>query len=121
MGNDATITLDGPRCLVCLGLRFAAAARERFGAIEIDRGTVTDVADHICHVAAVGGVASVGIGSDFDGMEATPVGLEDTSCYPAITGELLERGWSEEDVRSVLGGNAMRALRVAEDAALTAA
>ena len=100
---------------------FAAAARERFGAIEIDRGTVTDVADHICHVAAVGGVASVGIGSDFDGMEATPVGLEDTSCYPAITGELLERGWSEEDVRSVLGGNAMRALRVAEDAALTAA
>jgi len=96
---------------------FAAAARELFGAKEIDRGTVADVVDHIDHVIAVGGIEHVGIGSDFDGVEATPVGLEDVSCYPAITEELLRRGRSENEVLGILGGNAMRALRGAEDAA----
>ena len=99
---------------------FAAAAKERFGSREIDRGTVADVADHIEHVTAVGGVAHVGIGSDFDGTDHTPVGLEDVSCYPSITAELLERGWSVSDVLAVLGGNALRALRAAEEAAVRA-
>ena len=98
---------------------FAAAAREHFGSIDIDRGTVADVVDHIDHIASVGGVEHVGIGSDFDGTESTPVGLEDASCYPAITAELLRRGWSEEHVALALGGNAMRVLGAAEDAALT--
>jgi membrane dipeptidase len=97
---------------------FAAAVKERFGSRKIDRGTVRDVVDHIEHVAAVGGVEHVGIGSDFDGMESTPVGLEDTSCYPAITAELLDRGWAEENIRKVLGANAVRALRAAESEAL---
>jgi membrane dipeptidase len=97
---------------------FAAAARELFGAREIDRGTVADVVDHIDHVVSVGGIDHVGIGSDFDGMEATPVGLEDVSCYPAITEELLRRGRSESEVLGILGGNALRALRGAEEAAV---
>jgi membrane dipeptidase len=96
---------------------FAAASRQRFGSIEIDRGTVTDVVDHIEHISVVGGVDHVGIGGDFDGTDATPAGLDDVSCYPAITTELLLRGWSEPDIRKVLGENAMRALREAEDVA----
>jgi len=99
---------------------FAAAAKRHFAMIEIDRGTVGDVVDHIEHVAAVGGVDHVGLGSDFDGMDSTPVGLEDASCYPAITEELLIRGWAEPDVLKILGGNAMRALRGAEDATVRA-
>jgi membrane dipeptidase len=62
----------------------------------------------------VGGVDHVGIGGDFDGMEATPQGLEDVSCYPAITAELLSRGWSEPDITKVLGENALRVLAEAE-------
>ena len=93
---------------------YAAAASNRFGSSGIDRGTVSDVADHIEHIARVGGIDHVGIGGDFDGMEATPVGLEDVSCYPKITEELLERGWSEGDIRKVLGENALRVLEHAE-------
>jgi membrane dipeptidase len=96
---------------------YAAAARERFGPAGMDLGTVADVADHIEHVARVGGVEHVGLGGDFDGVEATPAGLEDVSCYPAITAELLSRGWSEPDIRKVLGENALRALEQAEDVA----
>ncbi|MEX0826212.1 MAG: dipeptidase [Acidimicrobiia bacterium] len=93
---------------------YAAAARERFGVADTDRGTVSDVVDHIEHVARIGGVDHVGIGGDFDGVETTPVGLEDVSCYPAITEELLVRGWVEPDIRKVLGENALRALGEAE-------
>jgi membrane dipeptidase len=75
------------------------------------------VADHVEHIARVAGVDHVGIGSDFDGIPSTPVGLEDASRYPALTEELLRRGWSEPDVLKVLGGNAMRVLRECERAA----
>ncbi|HEX5631136.1 MAG TPA: dipeptidase [Acidimicrobiia bacterium] len=96
---------------------YAAASRELFGSRPIDRGTVADVIHHIEHVARVGGIDAVGIGGDFDGTSQVPVGLEDVSRYPAITEELLRRGWSESDIRKVLGENAMRALRVAEESA----
>lgn len=86
-------------------------------AADLPRGTVADVADHIEHIAAVAGVDAVGLGSDFDGTTSTPAGLEDVSCYPAITSELLRRGWSEGDVRKVLGENARRVLRDVEAAA----
>jgi membrane dipeptidase len=76
--------------------------------------TVADVVDHIEYLADVMGIAHVGIGSDFDGIDATPVGLEDVSCYPAITDELLRRSWEEPAIRKVLGENAMRVL-VAND------
>ncbi|MBK7876198.1 MAG: dipeptidase [Planctomycetes bacterium] len=74
----------------------------------------TNVADHIEHIARVAGVDHVGIGSDFDGIPAGPVGLEDVSTYPVLTAELLCRGWSERDVRKVLGANALRVLRACE-------
>jgi membrane dipeptidase len=72
--------------------------------------TVSEVVDHIEHAARVAGVAHVGLGSDYDGVDATPIGLEDVTCYPAITVELLRRGWPETDIRAVLGENALRVL-----------
>lgn len=78
------------------------------------RGTVATVVDHIDHIVKVAGIDHVGIGSDFDGINSWPVGLEDVSDYPRITEELLRRGYSEADVHKVLGGNALRALRQAE-------
>ncbi|HWE39616.1 MAG TPA: dipeptidase [Isosphaeraceae bacterium] len=82
------------------------------------RGTVADVADHIDHIVKVAGIDHVGIGSDFDGIAVWPVGLEDVSCFPRLTEELLRRGYSEADVHKVLGGNLLRAFR--EAAALAA-
>jgi membrane dipeptidase len=96
---------------------YTAAYKERFGTIDIDRGAVTDVVDHIEYVARVGGIDHVGIGSDFDGTEQLPDGLEDVTCYPAITAEMLARGWHEPDVLKVLGENALRALEEAESLA----
>lgn len=81
---------------------------------KLPRGTVSDVADHIDHIRAVAGINHIGIGSDFDGINTTPVGLEDVSCYPRLTEELLRRGYSDEDVLKILGGNVMRVLRAAE-------
>ena len=76
---------------------------------------VTDVADHIDHVVALVGVDHVGIGSDYDGVGPTlPVGLEDVSTFPNLTAELLRRGYSEADVRKVLGENTMRVWRAVE-------
>jgi membrane dipeptidase len=80
-------------------------------------GSVHTVVDHIEHIIEVAGVDHVGIGSDFDGIDATPKQLEDVSCYPYITQELLNRGHSKEDILKVLGGNVLRALRDAEQVA----
>jgi membrane dipeptidase len=96
---------------------YNAAYKEQFGSIDLDRGSVSDVVDHIEHIARLAGVDHVGIGSDFDGTEQLPLGLEDVSTYPHITAALLERGWIESDIRKVLGENALRALEAAEDAA----
>jgi len=83
----------------------------------VPRATLADVADHIDHVRRVAGVDHVGIGSDFDGISSTPIGLEDVSTFPALLAELSRRGWSEEDLRKVAGENLLRAWREAEAAA----
>ena len=71
---------------------------------------ISEIVDHIEHIANVAGVRHVGLGSDYDGVDTTPIGLEDASTYPAITVELLRRGWTEPDIRGVLGENALRVL-----------
>ncbi|WP_456427382.1 dipeptidase [Rhodocaloribacter sp.] len=71
-------------------------------------GTVADVADHIDYVVDLVGVDHVGLGSDFDGVFALPKGLQDVSEYPNLVEELLKRGYSEEDIEKILGGNALR-------------
>ena len=80
----------------------------------LPKATIKLVADHVDHVKQIAGVDHVGIGSDFDGIDVTPEGLEDVSKYPALTAELLSRGWSDEDVKKFLGLNVLRALRQAE-------
>ena len=81
------------------------------------RARLSHVADHMDHVRRVAGADHVGIGSDFDGMPRTPVGLHDVSTFPLLTAELLRRGWTDDDVRKALGLNILRAMRQAEDAA----
>jgi membrane dipeptidase len=78
------------------------------------RATLAQVADHIDHIRDVAGIDHVGIGSDFDGTTALPVGLEDVSKYPALVLELIARGYSDADVQKVIGLNALRVMREAE-------
>ena len=91
-----------------------AAMKEWRDSLHLKRGTVRDLVDHIEHIAQVAGVDHVGIGSDFDGVPMLPEQLDDVAHYPYVTQELLDRGWSESDIRKVLGGNILRALREAE-------
>jgi membrane dipeptidase len=81
------------------------------------RATLADVANHIDHIRKVAGVDHIGIGSDFDGITSVPVGLEDVSTYPALTAELLKRGYSDADVKKILGLNVLRAMKRAEEVA----
>jgi membrane dipeptidase len=79
--------------------------------------TLQQVADHIDHVRKVAGIDHVGLGSDFDGVETLPAGLEDVSRYPALTAELLRRGYSDGDVKKITGRNILRVMRRAEEVA----
>ena len=81
------------------------------------KATLAHVANHMDHIRKVAGADHVGIGGDFDGITAVPAGLENVSKYPALTAELLRRGWPENDVRKALGLNVLRVMRRAEDAA----
>jgi membrane dipeptidase len=82
-----------------------------------EKATLADVANHMDHLRKVAGADHVGIGSDFDGIQSVPAGLEDVSKYPALTAELLRRGWPEEDIRKALGLNVLRVMRRAEEVA----
>ena len=75
--------------------------------------------DHIEHVIDLVGIDYVGLGSDYDGIEMPPVGLEDVSKFEVITRELRHRGYSDEDIKKVLGENFLRAFTQVEDCALT--
>ncbi len=76
--------------------------------------TLKQVADHIEHVRKVAGADHVGIGSDFDGIDTVPVGLEDVSRFPDLFAELIRRGWTDADLKKLAGQNVLRALRDAE-------
>jgi membrane dipeptidase len=78
------------------------------------RATLKQVADHIEHVRKVAGIDHVGIGSDFDGIDSTPEGLEDSSKFPDLFAELIRRGWTDTDLKKLAGQNLLRAFRAAE-------
>ncbi len=78
------------------------------------RATLEQVADHIEHVRQVAGVDHVGIGSDFDGIDTVPEDLEDVSKFPQLFAELIQRGWKDEELKKLAGGNVLRAFRTAE-------
>ncbi len=84
---------------------------------KVPPATLDDVVAHIDHVVKLVGVDAVGIGSDFDGVSCTPVGLEDVSKFPNLTRALLEKGYSAEDIRKIYGGNTLRVMRAVEQAA----
>jgi membrane dipeptidase len=72
---------------------------------------VHTVADHIDYVKKLAGIDHVGIGADFDGIDIAPLGLEDVTRLSNLTDELCRRGYSEEEIRKVLGGNILRVFR----------
>ena len=78
------------------------------------RASLFDAADHIDHIAKLIGVKHIGIGSDFDGIESVPVGLEDVSTFPALFAELLSRGYSKQDLKKIAGENMLRVMRANE-------
>lgn len=114
---NAQALCDHPRNLTDEQVRALAAKGGVIGVsfvpafVDPEKPTLERVVDHIEHLAAVGGVACVGLGSDFDGTPQTVVGLEDPSCLPAITEALVRRGWPEGDIRKVLGENFLRVFR----------
>ncbi len=76
--------------------------------------TIADVADHIEHIRSVAGVEHVGLGSDFDGIPETPLGLDGVDKFPALLTELARRGWSNSELAAVAGANLLRVMREAE-------
>ena len=75
---------------------------------------ISKLIDHIDHIVKVAGIDHVGIGADFDGANDMPEGAKDVSMLPNITYELLKRGYSERDIRKVLGENLLRVFAEAE-------
>ena len=101
-------------------------ARERFDAQwEVQNGpmpyaSLDDVLDHFDHVIGLVGVEHVGIGSDYDGVgDSLPTGLKDVSAYPNLVEGLLRRGYSEADIRKILGENLLRVWQAVDDYAAT--
>jgi len=84
---------------------------KEYGEMKPSAATLDDAVAHIVHAVKLAGVDHVGIGSDWDGINMVPKGLEDVSKMPALTAALLQRGFSDEDVRKILGGNHLRVLR----------
>ena len=81
------------------------------------RATLAEVADHIEHARSVAGVDHIGIGSDFDGIDDVVLGLEDVSKFPDLFAELIRRGWKDEELKKLAGGNVLRVLKKAEEVA----
>jgi len=75
---------------------------------------ISKLIDHIDHIVKVAGIDHVGIGADFDGANDMPEGAQDVSMLPNITYELLKRGYSERDIRKILGENLLRAFAEVE-------
>ncbi|MDI1327250.1 MAG: dipeptidase [Brevundimonas sp.] len=76
--------------------------------------TIADVVAHIQHVRDVAGIDHVGLGGDFDGVDALPVGLEGVDGYPRLLAALMANGWTEADIRKLAGENALRVMRAVE-------
>ncbi|MDN5548422.1 MAG: dipeptidase, partial [Rhodococcus sp. (in: high G+C Gram-positive bacteria)] len=76
--------------------------------------TIEHVVAHFEHLREVVGIEHVGIGADYDGVDETPVGLEDVASYPRLLAALGERGWSRADLEALAHGNALRVLEATQ-------
>jgi membrane dipeptidase len=81
------------------------------------RATLDDVIAHIEHVRQVAGIDAIGIGTDFDGIECAPIGLDDVSKFPNLTRALLEKGYSPAHIKKIYGQNTLRLMRQVEKVA----
>jgi membrane dipeptidase len=89
---------------------------ERQWMAKIPRPAFTSLIDHIDHIVKVAGIDHVGLGSDFDGVSgATPQGMDSAADLPRITQALLDRGYSANDIKKILGGNVLRVFRQVEE------
>lgn len=84
---------------------------------ELKRPSYKRIIDHIDHAVSIAGVDHVGIGSDFDGINVTPEGLEDVSKMPVIFEEMRKRGYSESDIEKIAGLNFLRVMKTVESLA----
>lgn len=89
-----------------MGMNFCPPFLNESGAASVD-----DIVRHIDHIVNLVGPKHVGLGSDFDGISSVPKGAEDVSQLPRITDALLARGYSDDDVRAILGNNFLRVFR----------
>jgi membrane dipeptidase len=80
----------------------------------IVRATLDDLVAHIDHIKQIAGIDAVGLGSDFDGVTCTPIGLENNSQWPNLTRKLLERGYTAAEIRKIYGANLLRVMREVE-------
>lgn len=97
---------------------YVSAGMERWRAENpAPRATLAQVADHIDHIRKVAGIDHIGLGGDFDGISSVVAGLEDVSTYPALTAELLKRGYKDDEVKKILGLNVLRVMRQVEKVA----
>ncbi len=105
-GHARNLTDDQIRALAdrkgVMGINFAPSF------LHPTRADVTHLVDHIDHIVSLVGADYVGLGSDFDGIRSTPLGLEDVSKLPNITQELVHRGYAETEIRKILGENHLR-------------
>jgi len=88
-----------------MGLNFGA------GFVHRENATVATLVDHVDRIVEVAGIDYVGLGSDFDGVERLPEGINDVSDLPNITRELVKREYSDEDILKFLGGNHLRVFK----------
>ena len=104
-GNEACTTLESERI-----------DHEAMANGELPKVTWEKIVDHIDHAVKVAGADHVGLGSDFDGA-TMPLGMEDASKLPKITDALLKKGYAEQDIEKILGGNILRVMEAVERAA----
>ena len=94
-----------------------ANAIDKSFAARIPRPPLSALIDHIDHICRIAGHAHVGLGSDYDGICALPEGLDSAADLPKIAEALAHRGYTEQQLRGVLGSNLLRVMRLVEQAA----
>jgi membrane dipeptidase len=93
----------------------AIRAEYRKRIVGLPRPAMEDLLKQVDHIVKIAGIDHVGVGSDYDGCSNVPRGLGDCSKMPALTEALIARGYPEDDVRKILGGNVLRVMKEAVD------
>ena len=114
--DDVLLSLrDGKDGVVMININAPFIAGDFFVKDGKVGATVKEVADHVDHAKKITGSCDfVGLGADFDGIKSPSRGMEDVSTYPVLTAELLKRGYTDEEIIKINGGNVLRVLEKIE-------